>query len=332
MKRTLLVSLFALVLVFAGAQSAFALHGGYSNTTISCGECHAVHNAVDSKTPDAGVRTLFKNGASLENTQAAWLAAGGAGTKTLTAASTTEDLCEYCHMYSYSVSGSHYVYKNGTDTSNFTAGHSIGAVSEVPEGSLSNISRDGLTGLGCVDCHDALPHAAKFNRVAGNKYGGHYYYSQDLGTTNGFGTSAQGNLAAMCARCHSDAAIASANHGMAIGNGAFTANATTYGSTRVAFSKAENCIDCHNNSSVEYHSINNGKIALNEPAGFNGNSLTATSTISNTSTGTVFTNYYKTYARGNVEMSDVICLSCHTDGTVSNGAVTGATAGVGTTY
>lgn len=315
MKRALIVALFALVIVFAGSQSAFALHGGYSTTSISCGDCHSVHNGAGSQNPN-GVYTLFPNGRSFENTQAAWLAGNGitsgSDTKVLGAGSTTEDLCEYCHVYEYSTSTSRYVYKTGTHVTNdnsatVTAIHAIGAT-DVPESSSLDgavLMSDGVAGLNCVDCHNALPHAAGYNRTSGPTLSGKKLYSRDA------------SVMGMCVRCHDVPAKTDGTQHMMTTQTAKSLNSGSYGTQQIAWSADADCTACHANSTNgvnEFHSISNGNAVVNVSG-----VTTATASV-----GVKFTNWYLVNKYGNTEISDGLCLSCHQNGT--------ATAGVSVTY
>lgn len=315
MKKTLFVLVFALVLVMAVSGSAFALHSGYDATTGSCSSCHSVHAATGNH--------LYKSTAS----------AGGSGVYsgvkiTLSSASVAQNLCEWCHVYGTS----HPVYQDGktvaeAPSTKFTMGmHEIGATNTPDWGASTFVLSQNVAGLDCIDCHNAMPHAAKTNlNVA--------FYVQDAGATEADVVNA------MCVRCHEgndDVAHATTTHPLVTDAEINTAFPTSnYGNVQVAFANSQDCLACHNYAGGVHAAyatkIVNG--AVKQSTLVNG-SITASSTlvdsIATASTGYKFTNFGLAGARGygfatatattapiltgTLKVQDTECLSCHQSG------------------
>lgn len=278
MKKALLILAFAAIMVVAVVPAAFALHGGYTTTGLSCAECHSVH--------DASGNQLFISGTSSVSTTF------GAAL-TLGSSSTAQNLCEYCHVYGTT----HPVYQTGYDKAAAGASsmHEIGAATLPDASSQAQLMADGNAGLGCLDCHNALPHAAGYDRTNGWKVGTHRIYTQDT------------SINAFCGRCHdanSDVARMAAGETHPL-RAATTMSTTMYGDQQVAWSDANTCFDCH--KAQNWHSSG---------------SVTATG-----SQDVAFTTYAAGKAYGGAypgEVADGECLSCHQDGT--------GTLGVSKTY
>lgn len=297
-KFVLLVAL-AVVLLGITASPAFALHSGYDATTGSCRSCHAVHNAT---------------GDHLYNSTLSAGAASGvyAGTKvTLNTASVAQNLCEWCHVYGTS----HTVYTDGktraeVPATKYTMGmHAIGAASQPDKGAASFDINKNMTGLDCIDCHNAMPHAAKATT-------GIAFYIQDA------------DVNAMCVRCHeanNSAAHVGTTHPLtAASAGIMTSN---YDVQKIAWSDAVDCLACHTGG------VHSRTATINATGSVKTADNSTYPGIPAASTGYKFTNFNFAQARGYTgdylisgshKVQDTQCLSCHTDGT--------GAAGVGTTF
>lgn len=272
MKKALLVLAFAAVMVVAVVPSAFALHGGYTTTGLSCSECHSVH--------DASGNALFISGTSSVSTTF------GAAL-TLSGSSTAQNLCEYCHVYGTTRP----VYQTGYTkvVSGASSMHQIGAT-VIKDGSVTaqaQLDADNIAGLTCLDCHNALPHSAGYDRTNGWKSGTHRIYTQDP------------DINSFCGRCHDDNSDATrlANretHPLR----AYTTNyqTTMYGQKQIAWNDSSTCFKCH--LATNWH---------------------ASGSVTTTGAQDVA---FTTYAAGKAyngtypgEVADGECLSCHQDGT-----------------
>jgi hypothetical protein len=288
MKKAIFVLAFAAILVVAVVPSAFALHSGYAATTTSCKSCHSVHQGSGNELFISGTKTKAIPGTS--------------GSVTLSTSSIEQDLCFYCHVFGTT----HATYQNGLTkaASGFTSMHEIGSsvTTTPPDGvtSAQTTGRDGVPGLGCLDCHDALPHSAKNSGLtittADAKV--HNVYTQDL-TINDF-----------CSRCHSNNAdatrIANGQTHPLVAAGTNDFNTTMYGAQTIAWSDATSCTSCHKTASLHNSGTVNGSVI---------------------STDVAFTSYGTgvNYSGTNVNtIGDGECLSCHQN--------SDATAGVSITY
>jgi Cytochrome c7 and related cytochrome c len=300
MKKILLLVVFAMVLLVFTASPAFALHSGYDATTGSCRSCHAVHNAT---------------GDHLYNSTAS---AGGPvggrydGVKiTLNSSSVAQDLCEWCHVYG----SSHPVYQDGMTrgevvSTKATMGmHALGVTTQPDKGAATYDINKNIAGLDCIDCHNAMPHAAKATA-------GIAFYIQDA------------NVNAMCVRCHeanNAAAHVGVTHPLQVaGTGILTSN---YGTQKIAWADAVDCLACHKGG---VHSrtatiLPTGAVKTSDNSTYPG--------VDALTTGYKFTNFNFAQARGYTgayllsgthKVQDTQCLSCHQDGTAS--------AGVGVTF
>ncbi len=297
MKKSLVVMALAAMMVAAFASPAFALHGAYNSTGASCAECHSVHDAVGGNGVDtnAAGQALFVKltGASVDwNTATkpweSWSAFNGntttnnsgipnAGNSHNVENTNTENLCEYCHVY-----GGHViqqVYGQGTagNPTSSMAVHAIGA-STIPNGSGAywTLRGNGAGALGCIDCHNALPHAAKSGKTyAGgsksrlvlptfNSPAGTSIYTQDLATDASAGGSGQ-VVNAFCGRCHDQ------NMTMSLGGTSHvlttntTMHTTNYGASNATAGQGQaavqvvwnsdtaTCVKCH--GSTEFHDV-----------------------------------------------------------------------------
>ncbi len=329
MKRALVVALFAAVMLMAFTSSAFALHGAYNSTGASCAECHSVHDA----TGGASQNLFFK-----APTGSAWSGSagatqtGGPGITWNSAAngdyvnSNTEALCEYCHVY-----GGHaiaQVYGSGVaGNANSMSTHAIGA-STIPNSSNpTNLKGAGTDALGCVDCHNALPHAAGSGKTWTSSTANLRYAGPDGKTVNLYSQDTTGtNLTVMtsfCGRCHDknmSFTLGGTTHVLTTDT---TMTTTNYGTTQVAFGTTEACTKCH--AVNEFHDLQAvAGSSLQSP----GTTYTATVggtapfQTTNESTGTAFTNFGPGKGYPNVVASDVadgICLSCHMKSDASAG-------------
>jgi hypothetical protein len=253
-------------------------------------------------------------------------------TKTMDASSKTQDLCEFCHVYGTTRP----VYQDGmTKTaigSKTGAGfsyvgmgvHALDAA-DVPNITVGKTDADllGSDGtLGCADCHNALPHAAGYNRTSANKYQGHYLYNLDSAPTN---TNGAANAQAMCVRCHGANMVAGLHESSHPVTSTLTMDTSNYGAQQVAWVDSGTCFSCHEAGNL--HSI----IGTATAVAAAGTTPAFQSTIS---TGTAFTSYgfAKPYGySGPVyggEIADGACAKCHTN----NGTFTLPSAGVGVTY
>lgn len=230
MKRMIFVLSLAIVLLGFGASSAFALHQGYDATSGSCRSCHAVHNATGNhlynSTPSAGAK-------------APSVYATVPGKVTLTSGSVAQNLCEWCHVYGTS----HAVYQSGMTaaeapaTKFVLAMHEIGATTAPDKGAATFDISKNVAGLDCIDCHNALPHAANWNENVA-------FYVQDAGATKAEVTNA------MCVRCHeaNDAPNHIGTTHPLVATPSTTFGTSNYGPQQVAFVGSEDCLACHNDS------------------------------------------------------------------------------------
>ncbi len=225
MKRMLIVLSLAVVLVVAGASSAYALHHGYDATSGNCRSCHAVHGAT---------------GDHLYNSAASRGAAAGsvyAGQQiTLDAGSIAQDLCEWCHVYGTTYA----VYQSGMTSAETPAGkfamgmHEMGAASIPDVGDSTFDLAKNATGLDCIDCHNAMPHAANANAAVA-------FYVQDAGATQ------VEVVNAMCTRCHegnNSATHAGETHPLVTASAGYETD--NYGTQVIAFEDSADCLACHN--------------------------------------------------------------------------------------
>jgi hypothetical protein len=322
MKRILVVACFAAVMLMAFSSSAFALHGAYNSTGASCAECHSVHDATGGASQNLFIQAV---GPYQQNT-----GTGGTGIAPASGFtnSNTEHLCEYCHVYGGHVIAQ--VYGAGLQGGATTmAAHKIGATdipnSSAAAGFLKGNGTDG--GLGCVDCHNALPHAAKSGktwasnnstvRMADPAGATQNMYTQDLNV------AAYGNqpVNAFCARCHDknmELNLGGTTHVLTSNT---TMNTTNYGSNvQVAWGTSETCVKCHNVK--EFHSIQAIPTAAMDSVGatYTGTAIAGTKPFqtSTEATGSAFTAFGPGIDRNNkvtAEIADGICLSCHMDPT-----------------
>lgn len=313
-KKIVLLVVMAVVLLGITASPAFALHSGYDATTGSCRSCHAVHNAT---------------GDHLYNTTASRGAAAGslyAGQKvTLNSASVAQNLCEWCHVYGTS----HAVYQSGKTRAEIQAGgtkflmgmHALGATTQPDKGSATFDINANIAGLDCIDCHNAMPHAAKATP-------GIEFYVQDA------------DVNAMCVRCHEandSATHAKTTHPLVADadiNAAY--KPSNYAAQAVAFAGTPDCLACHTggvHSRVATIVPNGAYKLLSDNATVDPANVT-TNTISANSTGYKFTNFSMAWTRGwgapvagadgavltgSLKVQDTQCLSCHRDATGTNG-------------
>jgi nitrate/TMAO reductase-like tetraheme cytochrome c subunit len=315
-------------MVMAFASSAFALHGAYNSTGASCAECHSVHDATGGTTQNLFIQAAGPYAsAGATNTGGPGLTPAAGYTN-----SNTEHLCEYCHVY-----GGHVVpqvYGQGTDGgANAMAAHKIGAT-DIPNSSAvaGFLKGDGSGGLGCIDCHNALPHAAKSGKTWTNskstlqladpdgKLQNMYTQADGIDLTPYGGQPAN----AFCARCHDknmELNLGGTTHVLTTNT---TMNTANYGSQTVAFGTSETCVKCHNVR--EFHAIQ--PVAGTVRQGAAGTAYTATTTgtapfnTSNESTGTAFTNFGPGKGYPNVvsaEVADGVCLQCHMKSDASAG-------------
>jgi len=207
MKKTMFVLALAIVIVAMSTTAAFAaykvdvvdydqavIHGGYGAATTACKACHDVHGGQEGSdgTP------LFR-----------W-ASAQAG-------------CNACHTTGSALT-THVVYETaGT----IVAEHSIGASAVYDATDNADLMRDTVANLGCLDCHDAGPHAAGeattfFN---GDADGGALILAS------------WGSVTGYCAGCHDlndDALTSHPLDGTADGVRAFVAS--------------DDCTDCHDST------------------------------------------------------------------------------------
>lgn len=310
-KKIVLLVVMAVVLLGLTASPAFALHSGYDATTGSCRSCHAVHNAT---------------GDHLYNTTASRGAAGGVynGMKvTLSSTSVAQNLCEWCHVYGTS----HPVYQSGKTRAEipgtkFVMGmHALGATTQPDKGSATYDINSNIAGLDCIDCHNAMPHAAKATP-------GIAFYVQDA------------DVNAMCVRCHeanNSAAHAKTTHPLVATadiNSAY--KPSNYAAQAVAFSGTPDCLACHVGGvhSREATVVANGAYKLlSDNATVDPANIT-TNTIAASSTGWKFTNFSMAWTRGwgapvagadgailtgSLKVQDTQCLSCHQNADKSAG-------------
>jgi hypothetical protein len=192
------------------------------------------------------------------------------------------------------------------------AQHSIGFTGPIPDGSASSdiVDGDGRGGLGCVDCHNALPHM------------GDAYTAVEMATPTSVSRNLyakDADITAFCSRCHTD------NHVTVVGGvshivtgslrGPFTMRTTNYGVQTVAWRGTSNCLSCH--GAAEFHNLVSAAAEIGSSA----------------ATGMAFTNYgrgtdpgVRKYAANKI--SDEMCAGCHTD----TGSFVGYALGVGKTY
>jgi hypothetical protein len=319
MKRAFVVALLAAAMLMAFTSSAFALHGAYNSTGASCAECHSVHDATGGAS-----QNLFMKAP----TGTAWSAQAGAtqvggpglaytGTSDYVNAN-TEALCEYCHVYGGHVINQ--VYGAGLQGNSSTmSSHAIGASTAPNSSGAFALKGDGAGHLGCVDCHNALPHAAGSGktwtssnsnlRMAGPDGKVVNLYSQD---TTGSNLTVVNSF---CGRCHDQNMSFTTGGTTHVLTTSTTMNTTNYGSQTVAFNTSEACTKCH--AVNEFHDL---QAQAGAPIQTPGGTYTATTTgtapfnTTNEATGTAFTNYGpgKGYpASVSNEVADGICLSCH---------------------
>ena len=250
MKKALVLLGFAVVLMLGAAQPAFALHGGFATTGASCAECHGVHEATGSD--------LFTTKVLPANVTTGSPYFGQS--KVLDASSKTQDLCEYCHVYG----ATRPVYQDGMTKAEIEAKvgsgftyvgmglHGMDAA-DVPNITVGKTDADllGSDGtLSCADCHNALPHAAGYNRTALNKYAGHYLYNRDSSPTN---TDGLANAQAMCVRCHGANMVTDLHAASHPVTSTLTMDTSNYGSQKVAWIDSSTCFQCHEAGNL--HSI-----------------------------------------------------------------------------
>ena len=330
-------------MVMAFVPSAFALHGAYNSTGASCAECHKVH---DAETAAAGNLFIKATGPYAIN-------GTGTGGPGLTPAagftnSNTEALCEYCHVY-----GGHaidQVYGSGLQGNASTmAAHKIGET-VVPNstGAYTLVGNGTGGGLGCTDCHDALPHAAQSGKTWTNGTST-LTMADPAGATKSMYTKVTGvNLTPyggspvnqFCARCHDKNMTLTAGGTTHVLTTATTMNTTNYGTgVVVAWNTSETCIKCH--AVKEFHSLQAvvGQVipttgAIGSSTALVGSAAGGSApfqTYSTEATGTAFTVWgpglgYGGGANKKVasEVADGLCIGCHMQ--------TGGTAGVGVTF
>jgi len=319
MKKVLFAMAFVAAMMLGATQPAFALHGGFATTGVSCSECHAVHDSTGTD--------LFIN-KSVTNANAASIYNGQ--TLQMTASSKTVDLCKFCHVYGTT----HPVYQDGLDADTVAtktgyaemAIHSIGATDIPNAGSTPYVL--GADGLVCIDCHNALPHGAGYDRnvrLAGSGAPGGAaarLYAQDL---KGTGATAVAIEQAMCVRCHGANNVTTLHGNSHPLTGDLTMATTNYGNQQVAWVGTPTCMSCH--KAANLHSVV-GTITTSVKSGVN--------YTSSVSTGVAFTSfgfgapygYSATAPPYGGEIADGQCASCHTD----NGTFTAPSAGVGVTY
>lgn len=317
MKRMIFVLSLAIVLLGFGASSAFALHQGYDATSGSCRSCHAVHNAT---------------GNHLYNSTASRGAAAGsvyAGIKvTLNSSSVAQNLCEWCHVYGTTDA----VYQDGktaaeAPTTKFVlAMHEIGATTAPDKGAATFDISKNVAGLDCIDCHNALPHAANWNKNVA-------FYVQDAGATS---AEVVNN---MCVRCHeaNDAPNHVGTTHPLVATPSTTFGTSNYGPQQVAFTGSEDCLACHNDSRGVHAAY--GTIASTDAT--NSSNATTKTITAASNTGYMFTSggiagnrswknanefgtAYAPILTGTQKVTDLECRSCHVNAA--------GDAGVGITY
>ena len=258
MKKTLFVLSLAVVMMVALVPSAFALHGAYNSTGASCRECHQVH--------DAEVGTGTNTALFIKATGPYQTNTGTGGTGIAPASgytnSNTEALCEYCHVYGGHVIDQ--VYGAGVQGNASTmAAHKIGeTVIPNSSGAYTLVGNGTAGGLGCTDCHNALPHAAKSGKTWTNGNStlmlpdpagvSKSMYTQVTGADlTPYGGSATNQF---CARCHDENMSLNLGGTTHILTSATTMNTTNYGSgVTVAWNGSETCVKCH--AVNEFHSL-----------------------------------------------------------------------------
>lgn len=329
MKRALAVALFAVVMLMAFTSSAFALHGAYNSTGASCGECHSVHDA----TGGAGQNLFFKAPTgSAWSAQAGATQVGGPGQTWNSAANgdyvnaNTEALCEYCHVY-----GGHgiaQVYGAGvTGNATSMATHVIGATAIPNSSGAYALKGDGAGQLGCVDCHNALPHAANSGKTWTSSNSNLRYAGPDGKVVNLYSQDTTGsNLTVMtsfCGRCHDQNMSFTTGGTTHVLTYNTTMNTTNYGSQTVAFNTTEACTKCH--AVTEFHDLQATAGSVYQKPGMAYTAVTGGTApfgTSTESTGAAFTafGYGKGYPSGVAnEVADGICLSCHMKSDASAG-------------
>ena len=305
MKVALFAFAVAGVILTAFVQPASALHGGYSGTGASCSACHAIHDATGGSGQSLFVLAGQSDSSKSTTTARLTMPADFAN-------STTEDLCEYCHVYQGN--NGVQVYGQGLhdgDNADTMAQHGIGFTGPIPHGSASRetLNGDGNGGLGCVDCHDALPHAAQASTAV-------VMASPSSPSVNLYAKDA--DITSFCSRCHTDdhvTVLGGTSHILTGSQpGPFNMRTTNYGVQTVAWLGTTTCLSCH--GAVEFHNLVSATGALGTAARI----------------GVAFTNY-----GGSVDSSggyyvsrvgDDICATCHTD----TGSFDAYTSGVGMTY
>ncbi len=330
MKKALLVLALATAMMMAIVPSAFALHGAYNSTGASCRECHAVH---DAEAPGTNGYLFFKAagpyGAAVSSTGVT--STGGPGL--IPAAgftnANTENLCEYCHVYGGHVIDQ--VYGAGlTEGVNSMAAHQIGAAT-IPNSTKTL----GAGGLECINCHDALPHAAASGKTWTN--GSSTLTMVDpAGATKSMYTKVTGvdltpyggsPVNQFCARCHDKNMTLTLGGTTHVLTSATTMDTSNFGTgVTVAWNGSETCIKCH--AVNEFHNLTQQAGTTKAAEGATGNYLTLTGSAAATgtkpfqsftteATGTSFTTWglgmgyngpgsYK--AEG---VADGLCISCH---------------------
>lgn len=318
MKKALFVLAFAALMVVAFAPSAFALHGSFAAYGLSCAECHVVHNSSGGnlfvQANQAAINASTPVGVGVADPTKSLQWTGGTYVN-----NSTEALCEYCHVY-----GGHaiqQVYGAGLTASSNTMGiHEIGATTIPDSGSGAwALKGDGAGKLGCVDCHNALPHAGKaFTavKIDSPTKAAQSIYAQDA------------NVNAFCSRCHNSnmaVSLGGTSHILtSAAAGTLIMSTTGFGNQQVAWTNTATCLSCH--GAKEFHNL--AAQPGTQPGVLINGASSAGPPASGYATGTAFTNYgggggYGATNYSIDEVADGMCLSCHQSGTGS---------GVGLTY
>lgn len=291
------------VALAVNVPSAFALHADVSSMGVSCVVCHDLHAATG-----GGDSALF-----IVVDSASDPVLGSARTLSADVVNaSTEDLCEYCHVYQGH--NAPQVYGQGLhdgDNANTMAQHAIGFAGAIPDGTRSTqvLDGDGRGGLGCVDCHNALPHG-------GDGYTAVKMRTPSAESQNLYAKDA--DVTAFCTRCHTDnnvVVLGGSSHLLTGSRPApFTMRTTVNGVRTVAWRGTVTCLSCH--SAAEFHNL----VSYSGAPG------------SRAATGLAFTNFgggtNGSGAYSTSKVADGLCATCHTD--AGTFAVSGC--GVGTTY